>query len=124
MKALLLAISLMFVSCSSAGRTTASLVGAALSSAIVTAGSCEGVDVVKADVQSHVDSWFKLNAPSDSSPAGAQKAIVQNLCKLAIESVAPSLLGATLKADWKCKLTTIQDASKVLSSLACSSISI
>ena len=100
----------------------ADLVTTALSTAFVTALTCEASNVVKSDTKVMVDKWFKLDQQR------AEKGIVQDLCKTAIAEIVPNILGSvassTIPAPWKCKLTTLDNAANILSELACKNITI
>lgn len=109
-------ISLFAVSCSdSTKKVTADLVSGALSSATVTALDCQSPDVVKADVTTAVNNWFKILEEQ-------QKGVVQDLCKAAISEVVPTLIGAAIPATWNCKITKLDNAATVLAEIACANL--
>jgi uncharacterized metal-binding protein len=113
-------MSVLFVSCSGNSNVktiTADLLASGLSTATIQTFDCAAVDVVKADVKATVDKWFQTNQQSE-------KGIVQDLCKTAIASIVPQLIGTALPTTWQCKITKIDTAAALLSELACSKINI
>ena len=94
-------------------KVTAVLLTKALTTATLQVLDCEEEEIIKTQVGTQMYKWFKIEQ---------EKGVVQDLCKTAITSVVPQLIGATVPSEWKCKITKLEDASQVLAEYACNTL--
>lgn len=84
---------LLLVSCSGAKTISADLLSKSLTTVISSSLSCQNSTAVEADVKKEVDKWFGLKL---------DKGVGADLCKIAVMSILPALIGTTVPAAWGC----------------------